>query len=75
MRPKRVYVIEYDFLEGVYSASGGKLVNRRDTYFENERDRFIENYQSLLDKYYVENIKCYVAELREVDMGEVINAI
>lgn len=76
MRKKRVYVIEFDIHLNVYSDNAADIwENRRESYFENDRDKFIERFIEITGKHYIENVKCHVAILEEINMDEVVNAI
>lgn len=80
---KRVYAIEFNLYEskgGSFKYAFNPKYERKIEYFDKtERDKFINRYLSLIEPnkdLYIDNIKCYVADLNPIeDMESVINAV
>lgn len=72
---KRVYVIEYEIQTNVFSLDPPKMETKTGYYPRNERDKFIERYYELKNKYYVNNLKTYFAELDEINVEDIVNSI
>lgn len=65
---KRVYVLDYGIHVNMYSLTEPNIEKRTEYYSREERDKFMSRYFELKDKYYVENLVSYFAELDEVNV-------
>lgn len=75
---KRVYVLEYKIHVNLYSLGEPNIETRTVYYSREERDQFIDKYLDMMDpkkKHYIQDVKAYFAELRQIDMRPIINAI
>lgn len=70
-----VYVLEYEIILNFNSMESLKKEIRREYFKRNERDMFMERYFELKDKYYIENLVSYYAELIEVSVEAMANII
>jgi len=69
MKSNRVYVINYNIqLEKVQE-------NRTLYYSFDERQQFIQEYARLSQQWYISELKAYYAELQEVNVQQMIEAI
>jgi len=66
----RVYVLCFTILH-----LNGKTEDKVVYYSRNERDKFIQDYIRCNDSHYNANVKTYYAELQEVNMDDIINAV
>ena len=62
----RVFVIEYDFEDFT-----GNMSHGIDTYYNGQREEFIEDCSRRVKSPFTHNVKFYSAELKEVDLDSV----
>jgi len=64
-----VYVLRYKI------DVGRETETRTNHYTFNERQNFMDEYIRINDKYYIHDIETFYADLKDVDMNEVLGAI
>lgn len=70
-KPKRVYVIEHTMM-----TVNGTTMEPVTLYYDyTQRQEFIDSYLRRKDEWYTVDIKTYYAELQEIDVGSMMNAI
>lgn len=69
----RVYALAYTF-SPIYGRDS-KNEDRIEYFSRDERDKFIKRYLYLKSQFHMSNIKPYYADLQEVDMNKIIDAI
>ena len=71
----RVYVLKYKIHVNLYSLNKPNIETRVEYYGRNERDKFIGAYNRIKDKYYIQEVETFYANLERINMDDVINAI
>lgn len=71
----RVYVLKYKIHVNLYSLNKPNIETRVEYYGKNERDKFIQAYNRIKDKHYIQEIETFYANLERINMDDVINAI
>lgn len=69
MKPNRVYVLTYN----IQLANSQEF--RTEYYNYDERQQFIAEYARLSQQWYISDLKGYYADLKEVDILQMIEAI
>lgn len=68
-KPQRVYVLKYQI-------DNAQTTKERVEYYSfSERQKFIDEYIRIKDKWYIHDIETYYADLQNVDVEEMLNVI